>query len=237
VAIDETRAHLEMLGLPAERITVSGIPIDPLFSAASDMRTLRMELGLDPGMPVLLVSGGALGVGPAATVVNRLLLLKTKVQCVVVCGKSEKLREAVESVGGMDPARFHVLGYTTRMHDYMKAADLFVGKPGGLTTSETLACGLPMAIVSPIPGQEERNSDHLLEEGIAVKCNEMTTLPYKIDRLLQTPGRLEQMRRNALAFSRPDAARVVVDTLLSDDLPRLEVSRKLRKAIAEAAVE
>ncbi len=74
---------------------------------------------------------------------------------------------------------------------------MFIGKPGGLTTSEALACGLPLAIIQPIPGQEERNSDHLLEEGIAIKCNELTTLAYKIDRLLGDPARLAAMRRNA----------------------------------------
>ena len=99
------------------------------------------------------------------------------------------------------------------MADLMKISDLFIGKPGGLTTAEALACGLPMVIVSPIPGQEERNSDHLLEEGVAVKCNEMTTIPYKIDTLLDDPIRVEEMRRKAFALSRPDAARTIVRTL------------------------
>ena len=89
----------------------------------------------------------------------------------------------------------------------MKISDLFIGKPGGLTTAEALACGLPMVIVSPIPGQEERNSDHLLEDGVAVKCNELTTIPYKIDTLLGDPLRLEQMRRRAFAMSRPEGPR------------------------------
>jgi UDP-N-acetylglucosamine:LPS N-acetylglucosamine transferase len=77
------------------------------------------------------------------------------------------------------------------MHELMQISDLFIGKPGGLTTSEALACGLPMVIFSPIPGQEERNSDHLLEDGVAIKCNELTTIPFKIDRLLDDPQRLE----------------------------------------------
>ena len=73
------------------------------------------------------------------------------------------------------------------MHRWMQMSDLFIGKPGGLTTAECLASGLPMVIVAPIPGQEERNSDHLLEKGIAIKCNEFTTLAYKIDGLLDQP--------------------------------------------------
>jgi processive 1,2-diacylglycerol beta-glucosyltransferase len=92
-----------------------------------------------------------------------------------------------------------------------------------------------MVIVSPIPGQEERNSDHLLEDGVAVKCNEMTTIPYKIDNLLQNPVRLEIMRRNALALGRPNAAHTIVETLVYDKVGALEVSDDEAEAITIAA--
>ena len=87
------------------------------------------------------------------------------------------------------------------MDELMTAADLFVGKPGGLTTSEALAKGLPMIVINPIPGQEERNSDHLLEEGIALRCNNLPALAFKIDRLISDPGKLMLMRGNALALA------------------------------------
>jgi hypothetical protein len=74
-----------------------------------------------------------------------------------------------------------------------------------------------MAIVAPIPGQEERNSDHLLEKGAAIKCNDFTTLPYKVDRLLQDPARLQTLRTNARNLGRPDAAAIIVQTLLKDE--------------------
>ena len=92
-----------------------------------------------------------------------------------------------------------------------------------------------MAIVSPIPGQEERNSDHLLEEGAAIKCNEFTTIPYKIDGLLRDTARLERMRANALRLGRPRAAQAVVETLLADHLPPLVLDEDKREAIALAA--
>ena len=92
-----------------------------------------------------------------------------------------------------------VISYTTEIHEYMAAADLIVGKPGGLTTSEALASGLVFVVVRPIPGQEERNSDHLLEEGAALRCNNLPAIAYKIDRLLDDPGRLATMRRTSAA--------------------------------------
>ena len=232
VAIDETKAHLEALGLPAERITVSGIPIDPIFAEPIDRAAVRAEFGLSMEKPVLLLSAGALGVGPTEFVVERLRELRTDAQTIVICGKSEELRERLAA---KVDARFHLIGYTDRMHDLMKISDLFIGKPGGLTTSEALACGLPMAIISPIPGQEERNTDHLLEEGAAIKFNELTTIPFKIDRLLNDPAHLATMRENARRFSHPHAARTIVETLLNDETPPCTLDSDQREAIAQAA--
>ncbi|MGJ0492572.1 glycosyltransferase, partial [Methylobacter sp.] len=121
------------------------------------------------------------------------------------------------------------------MHKLMKMADIFIGKPGGMTTSEAIACGLPICVVSPIPGQEERNSDHLLEEGIAVKCNDLTTLPFKLERLLEDPDRLSRMKANALRFAKPAASTTIVDTLLEDRLPALSLTKSQQAAIVLAA--
>jgi processive 1,2-diacylglycerol beta-glucosyltransferase len=92
------------------------------------------------------------------------------------------------------------------MDEFMAASDILLGKAGGLTSSEALARGLAFVIVNPIPGQEERNSDHLLEEGVAIRCNNPPTLAYKIDRLLDDPSRLASMQANALRLARPRAA-------------------------------
>jgi len=216
VALEETKVHLEMLGLPADRITVSGIPVDPAFAVEADVEALREKHGIRKGVPLLLVSAGALGVGPAARVAKVLSYMKSPAHVVVVCGKNEELKEKVLEQTKTQPAHltYTVLGYTREMHDWMAMADLFIGKPGGLTTAESLVRGLPMAIFFPIPGQEERNSDHLLEKGVAIKCNEVTTMAYKIDQLLQNPERLASMRRAAKTLAKPDAAWTVVNTLL-----------------------
>jgi processive 1,2-diacylglycerol beta-glucosyltransferase len=168
-------------------------------------------------------------------IVERLKQLRHDAQIIVTCGRSEEVRTRVTEAARDRPGRFCILGYSDRMHELMKMSDLFIGKPGGLTTSEALACGLPMAVFSPIPGQEERNSDHLLEEGAGIRCNELTTLPFKIDRLLDDPRRLAAMRLAAHALGRPDAARTIVQTLLGDHLPPLALAAEQREAIALAA--
>ena len=220
VALEESKVHLQALGIPEENITVSGIPIDPVFSQHEDRAKLRAEAGFDNERPLFLISGGALGVSPAAGVLDGLARLKHPAQAVIICGKKVELQAALEkqarAIEAAHPGlTFKVLGYTNEMHRWMQMADLFIGKPGGLTTAESLACGLPMIIVAPIPGQEDRNSDHLLEKGIALKCNEFTTLAYKIDGLLDDPARLQSMREKALSYGRPQAAETIVDILLN----------------------
>lgn len=241
VALDETKVHLQQLGLPGDRITVSGIPIDPVFSQPYNRHDLCHELGLNPDRQVLLVSAGALGVSPTEAVVDQLLQLTSPVQIVIICGRNAQLRESIEAKILASPhlaERVKLLGYTNEMHRWMAVAHLFVGKPGGLTTSEALAIGLPMVIVAPIPGQEERNSDHLLEKGIAIKCNEFTTLAYKVDLLLSNPERLQQMRQNARQYARPFAAQTIVRTLLQDELRQtrpIELDEQMQREIAVAA--
>ena len=220
VALEESKVHLEVLGLPGNHITVSGIPIDPAFAQVRDRDELRRNAGFDTARPLFLISGGALGVSPAVGVLDALARLRHPAQAVVICGKNAEMQAEMEKhASAVEAANrgltIRVLGYTNEMHLWMQMSDLFIGKPGGLTTAEALACGLPMVIVAPIPGQEDRNSDHLLEKGIAIKCNEFTTLAYKIDGLLDQPEILQSMREKARWYGRPNAAATIVETLLN----------------------
>lgn len=217
VSQEEDRIHMEALGLPGDRVRVTGIPIDPAFSDDVDRTALCRKFRLDPNIPILLVAGGTLGLSPAAAVVRRLLRLELPFQAVIVCGKNEEMREEIQALTLGENTRFRVIGYTTEMRELMGVATLLLSKPGGLTTAEALACGLPMVILDPIGGQEERNSDMLLENGAAVKCVEVTVLAHKLTALLGDPERLKQMSANARRLGRPDAARAVVQHVLSGE--------------------
>ena len=104
------------------------------------------------------------------------------------------------------------------------------------TSAEALSAGLPICIVNPIPGQEERNSDHLIEEGIAIKCNDLGALAFKVGQLLASPDRLVNMRANTLRLARPLAAQTVVNTLLdeSHNIPPFAFSRDQRLKMSVA---
>jgi processive 1,2-diacylglycerol beta-glucosyltransferase len=217
VAMEETKVHLKALGVPESLVTISGIPIDPVFAGPRDKNAMRRKHGLEPDRFTILVSAGGFGVGPVGYLMQALAQLRHPARVIAVCGRNEALKaelaETIRHLKKSSAVSFTLVGFTTEMDELMTAADLFVGKPGGLTTSEALAKGLPMVVINPIPGQEERNSDHLLEQGAAIRCNNLPALAYKIDSLIETPGKLAQMEKSSRSMGKPDAAFTVVDRL------------------------
>lgn len=221
VAIDEARAYLQALGIPARKITVSGIPIDPVFAKRKDKQEMRAKHGLAPDRTTILLSAGGFGVGSVDALIASLLPLQHRAQIVAICGRNEELKKRLQKLAARAKPDATVLlkpfGYTKDMDELMTASDLVLGKPGGLTTSEALAKGLVFVIVNPIPGQEERNSDHLLEGGVAIRCNNLPVMSYKLDQLLANPKRFASMQESAKRMGRPNAANEIVDRISGRD--------------------
>ena len=217
VALEETRAHLQKLGIPSAKITASGIPIDPVFASPKDKFEMRRKHGLLHDVPAILISAGGFGVGRVAQIVDSLLEVKHPAQVVAICGRNPDLKQNIEKqaarISTAGNVSIKAVGFTTEIDEYMAAADILLGKPGGLTSSEALARGLAFVIVNPIPGQEERNADHLLEQGVAIRCNNLPVLAYKIDCLFDDPSRLERMQGAARQMAMPAAAYDIVNSL------------------------
>lgn len=226
LAREESRVQLGELGIPLDRVVTSGIPVRPQVG-------IEMSGGGDSS-PLLVISAGASGGSYAKTVVRQVRRVTSPMRAVVVCGRNKELRREVESITAGDE-RFTVLGFTDRMPELLSGASLFIGKPGGLSASECMAAGLPMVLTNPIPGQEVRNGDYLIEEGAAVRCTTTTTIGWKIDQILSTPGRLEHMRSRAHAIGRPSAAADVVEDLLAGPASPLIITRNAQKSLLEVS--
>lgn len=214
-AFEETSRQLQHLGVDREDISVTGIPISVKFAGAPSKSEARKQLGLREDLPVVLISAGGFGVGPVIETVESAMLCRTRFQTVVLCGKNEKLRAQLLRMQSISPSYFrdfHAVGHTDSMQVYMAAADLMIGKSGGLTSSECLASSLPMLIVNPIPGQEERNANHLLEHGAAASGN-IRTLTYKLDKVISSPPLLKEMSEAAAAMGHANSARAIVRRL------------------------
>ena len=221
VALSESAEYMVAIGVPREKLRITGIPVDPLFAKPVDRNAVRKHLGLDPIAPVVLVAAGGEGVGPIEQLVRGLLELRRPWQIVAIAGKSETMRKRLEALSRQAGSltggalRLCPVGFTTEMDQYMAAANLLVGKAGGLTTSEALARALPMVLIEPIPGQEERNADHLLEAGAAIRCNNLPVAAWKVATLLDDPARLKQMQEAARRMARPSAAVDIAEDALA----------------------
>jgi processive 1,2-diacylglycerol beta-glucosyltransferase len=215
VASDEIAAVLRMKGVPEDRIRVTGIPIVAAFSKEYlDRRTMRRNLSLREEPMTVLVSAGGFGLSRVDLTVAMLAEAVPDVQIVAIAGRNEKLKRDLEKVAASHPGRVVPTGFVTNMHELMVASDFAVAKSGGLTVSECMATGLPMIIFNPIPGQEERNSDYMLENGAALRANSPAQLLYKFKLLMSNPDRLDRMREATRRLAHPHAAKEVSDLVV-----------------------
>jgi processive 1,2-diacylglycerol beta-glucosyltransferase len=205
-ATEEAALHLSSWGAPREAISITGIPIHPVFNRPKPRDECRAKYGIDRGRPVVLQLSGGFGVGPIEKICRAILDVDVPLELIVVSGRNAKLKDNLEKIERPEHHNVHVLGFTREIDELMSAADVVVSKPGGLTTSEVLASGAAMAIINPIPGQESRNSDYLLENSAAIKLNNLSTVPFKLTSLLSDPKRLATLKSNARRLARPRAA-------------------------------
>jgi processive 1,2-diacylglycerol beta-glucosyltransferase len=213
-ANDEVAWRMAARGVPAASIHVGGIPVMPAFSEKLDRAACAAEVGLDPGRRTLLMMSGGAGLGALDTLAARLLRMDGDFQLIALAGRNEAMLRALHELSGSYPGRLHASGFTPSVERLMACSDLVITKPGGLTTSECLAMHLPMILNAPIPGQEERNADFLLEQGVALKAVDAVGLEYRVRGLLRDPSQLDDMRRRIAPLARPHAGRFVLDTVL-----------------------
>jgi processive 1,2-diacylglycerol beta-glucosyltransferase len=226
-ATQEAALYLQWMGVPASATAVTGIPIHPVFSQVKDRAACRQRQGVAADRPVVLLLAGGHGAGPIEEPLLALLQSELPLDIIVVAGQNTEAQRRLQAIAPPERHGLHILGYTNQMDELLAAADLVVTKPGGLTVSEALARGAGLVLINPIPGQEERNCDYLLEEGAAVKENHLPTLPHKVTELLRHPARLERLRRNARRLSRPDAAFDVAKRALALLHPPVDRTRAL----------
>ena len=214
-ASDEVGFRMKCRGIPENQINVTGIPIMPVFAKKHSRAECAKELGLDPKKLTLILMAGGLGVGGIFELTERLLKMEENFQIISLAGKNKALLSDLTELSMRFPGKLHPMGFTKTIERVMAASDVAVTKPGGLTSSECLAMGLPMIVVSPIPGQEERNSDYLLENGVAMKAHDAIGVEFKVRELISNPKKLKEMSNNAKKISTPNASKDVLEIILN----------------------
>lgn len=228
-AEEENVWRMRARGLCDARILATGIPIMPAFiprnggpdeTGAADpsavKRAARSRLGLAPGRRTILLMGGGAGVGNMDVLARELFSLPSDFQLVVLAGQNRKLLTELRRLAVAFPDRLLPMSFTDEVPTFLAAADLVVTKPGGLTTVECLAMGKPMLIYSPIPGQEERNADFLLEHGAALKAPDSFGLVWRVKRVLEDESLLERLAARAASLGKPYAARDILSVVFDE---------------------
>jgi processive 1,2-diacylglycerol beta-glucosyltransferase len=211
----EVAAQLKAVGAPEDRVLPCGMPLDPAFSSLPDQQTARVRLGIEPAIPMLLVLFGGVGFGKPHRLLPQLRKVQHPLQQVFITGKNRRLEEEIRPYC-QHRRHCRVYGWVENIHEWMAAADLMLGKPGGATVNEAINAGLPLVAFDPLPGIERRLCDLIEKWQVGYWARRAEEIAPLLDRLLADPSELARLRANALAKARPQAARQAAAAIMND---------------------
>ena len=219
VAHDKMKQYLIANDIPRSKIYVSGIPISNRFLMKYDKKEILKKYKLsEERQTILFFGGGEFGLGKTRTaeIFESSVTSNTNIQIIAVAGRNPKMKAAFEEIVERNNKSdtIKILEFTNEVPELMSIADLVVTKPGGLTTSESLASHLPMIIINPIPGQEEENAEFLESKGIAIWIKKSDNAEEIINDLLSNTQKLANMRNNTSILSKPNSTKDICDILL-----------------------
>lgn len=190
-------------GIPRNTIYSLGIPVKPCFIEKYDRNQTLNELNLSTDKTTILIMGGSLGMGKITDLYEKLVTIEKDIQIIVVTGSNKKLYRELMQLKELSSKETRIIGFTNKVNKYMQACDLLLTKPGGLTITEALICGIPLGLFSPIPGQEEKNAQFLLKHNLAVNLSDMNNCNEIIENLLDSHEKLKIMKENCKKFAKP----------------------------------
>lgn len=157
-------------GIPSEKLYPIGIPVRRVFSKAESREAARQRLGLDPDKKYILITGGSMGGGKIGKTIETFIngfKSARQTELIIICGSNQELYRKLKTT---DHPGVTVIGYTDDMAGYLKSVDVFVTKPGGLSSTEAAICGVPILHTAAIPGCETYNARYFKEYGMSESC-------------------------------------------------------------------
>ncbi len=212
---EESAWQLQSKKIPAEKISITGIPIMPEFRSKGKQKNVRVKLGINSNQFTVLVLSGGFGIGRLKEIVEHTAgtlsgFDNINFNLLIVCGKNAKAQTEIQELEFPKNVTPYVYGFIDNMHEFMDASDLLISKAGGLTSAEAMAKSLPILIVDPIPGQESRNTDIIVEHGAGWKAINLPNLSYKLRQIINTRNILTKARKATQHLSKPDAATTIL---------------------------
>ncbi|NEZ47406.1 UDP-N-acetylglucosamine--LPS N-acetylglucosamine transferase [Clostridium niameyense] len=215
-------------GVLKEKVFDYGIPVKPDFLKKFNKEETLKDLGLSTNKTTLLVMGGSLGIGKITELYAELLKIEQDIQIIIITGSNEKLFSQLNKLKKSSIKATKIIGFTDKVNKYMQCCDLLLTKPGGLTITEALICNIPIATFSPIPGQEEKNTEFLLKHNLAVNIDSLENTKDIISNLLSSPEKLNIMRKNCNKLAKPYSGNKVYE-LINFFLMNIKENKKSEK--------
>ena len=219
VAHDYMKYELRKKGVEEQKIYSTGIPISNKFLQTFDKNSILHSLNFKPDkLTVLFFAGGEFGLGKSKTLAVFECLIKNfnNIQIIAISGKNDKMNLAFHKIvienNKQDTVR--IFKFTDKVAEFMSISDFVITKPGGLTTSESLASNLPIIIINPIPGQEEENAEFLESKNVALWIKSENEIFTTLSNLIYNNNKLTEMKNNAIAFGKKNSTKTICDTLL-----------------------
>ncbi len=221
VANDKMRDYLISKKINENKVFVTGIPLSNRFLQKYDRKEILSQYNLEDGKKnILFFGGGEFGLGKSRTfeILDTLIKTSTDMQMIVISGKNEKMKAKFDEIVNKNNAnkRVKVLSFTNQVPELMSISDLVVTKPGGMTTTESLASGLPMIIINPIPGQEEENAEFLENKGVGIWLRKNDDISKVFRDLFSNPDKLNEMKANTSLVGHPNSTKNICDILLKN---------------------
>ncbi len=204
-------------GISPDCILPSGIPIHPKLNQPLAQEDAMAQRGLSPNRPVILMMGGSMGYADNSDLILRLNNCGIPFQLLIVCGNNQKQYEEMCELAKLSDGicTMHPYGFVNNVEVMMSAADCIITKPGGLTVSEAIAKNLPMILVNPIPGHEERNVEFLLNNGMAMLVTKTFPVDEAVYHLFKNEGRIDRIRLNMKKLAHADATDRMTDFIVN----------------------
>ena len=223
VAHDKMKNYLVEKGISENKVFATGIPISNKFLINYDRNKVLNYFGLQNNLKtILFFAGGEYGLGKNKTIKIFKCLLENfnDIQVIAIAGKNEKMKLAFEELvtACKKETSFKVLEFTDKVPELMSISDLVITKPGGLTTTESLACNLPIVVINPIPGQEEENAEFLENNNIAVWIKNDDEPEIILKDLFSDSKKLNEMKINTNILAKKNSTQDICNILLNKSL-------------------
>lgn len=219
VAHEEMKNQLIDAGIPAYKVFATGIPLSNRFLQSYNKQETLSTFGLQPNKKtILFFAGGEFGLCKSKTykMLEAMAENFDNIQIIAISGKNEKIKknfdEIVKEYNKEDSIK--VLSYTNKVPELMSISDMVITKPGGLTTTESLASGLPIIVINPIPGQEEENAEFLEKQNLAIWVRKKDNVEDVLKNVFNNPSLMRKMKINARLFAKKHSTKDICKILL-----------------------